>query len=169
MKLNAIPKMLAMIPSVMRGVGLADLERIKAITRATFPAVIQLSTEELASLIQRDPNSLLVVDVRSPKEFAVSHLPNAIRAESAEFIAKKAKEKGSRKVVLYCSVGFRSSLIANQLQRKGLSDISNLEGSIFAWANEGRPLFCGNHKTSQVHPYGNRWSGLLNPGLALPL
>ncbi len=168
-KPSAVPKMLAMIPSVFRGVDLSDLERIKDITRATFPSVPQMSTTELAAKVERNPASVLVVDVRSAKEFEVSHLPGAILAGSAESIAKTAKERGVQEVVLYCSVGFRSSRLASVLRQKGLSGVSNLEGSIFVWANEGRPLLRGTDRVHTVHPYGNRWAGLLKAGLALRL
>jgi hypothetical protein len=53
-----------------------------------------------------------------------------------------------------------------EIQRLGLPNVVNLEGSIFQWANEGRPLYCGELRAEQVHPYGAMWSGLLKQGLA---
>ena len=45
--------MLPMIPSVLRGVNLRDLEKIKAIVREAYPSVPQLSAQELDELMQR--------------------------------------------------------------------------------------------------------------------
>src|SRR3989442_143161 len=86
-RLRAIPKMLPMIPSVLRGVNLRDLEKIKAIVREAYPSVPQLSAQELDELMQRSA-SLLLVDVRSRKEFDVSHLRSANNFQSVEQIAE---------------------------------------------------------------------------------
>jgi rhodanese-related sulfurtransferase len=165
MKLAAIPTMLSMVPSVFRGVDLHDLETIKTIVRQTFPSVSQLSTGTLANWMEaRHP--LLLIDVRSNKEFAVSHLRNAFNLRSAREIAEVVKTQKPAKIILYCSVGFRSSRLAHALARDGNAEVMNLEGSIFQWANEGRALYRGEAPTSLVHPYGSRWAGLLKPGLA---
>jgi len=80
------------------------------------------------------------------------------------------------KVVCYCSVGYRSSYLAQQLQceldkpvyleKKSKVMVYNLEGSIFKWANEGKDLE-GNKgfKTVVVHPYNVIWGKLLNAEL----
>lgn len=45
----------------------------------------------------------------------------------------------------------------------------NLEGSIFAWANEGRPLVDDKGLATKVHPYDAKWGELLKPALRSPL
>lgn len=157
--------MLSMIPSVVRGVSVRDLERIKSITRAAYPEVAQLPIETLEGWMQaRKP--LLLVDVRSPGEFAVSHLRGAINVRSAKEIAEAARKRETSEIVLYCSVGFRSSRLAQILSERGVANVMNLEGSIFEWVNEGHPVYRGETAVSKVHPYGKRWAGLLKPGLA---
>jgi rhodanese-related sulfurtransferase len=161
---RAILEMLKMVPSLVRGCRVEDIAQIKRITRITFPEVRQISTAELSTWIaSRQPPVL--IDVRGGPEFAVSHLLNAANASSAPEIRRLMPTK-TAPCVLYCSVGFRSSRLAAQLTRDGYAQLWNLEGSIFAWANEGRPLFSGIEKTSKVHPFGQRWAGLLHPGLA---
>jgi rhodanese-related sulfurtransferase len=162
--LKALPKMLSMIPSVFGGVGLRDLETIKAIARQAYPSVPQLSTETLAEWMERAGSALLLIDVRSPDEFAVSHLRGAINLQRPEQIASAIEENAADRTILYCSVGFRSSRLAYALAEKG--KVSNLEGSIFQWANEGRAVFQGERLVEKIHPYGKRWAGLLKPGLA---
>ena len=46
-------------------------------------------------------------------------------------------------IVTYCSVGYRSGKMAERLQAAGYTNVRNLEGSIFKWANEHRPLVRG--------------------------
>ncbi|HKX61144.1 MAG TPA: rhodanese-like domain-containing protein [Verrucomicrobiae bacterium] len=163
---SAIPKMMSMLGSVLRGVRLPDLEKIKTITRQSFPTVRQISTLQLAEWMNNAKPDLLLVDVRGSEEFAVSQLHGAINATTAEGITEVIRERKPATAVLYCSVGFRSSRLAEQLARQGINNVANLEGSIFQWANEGRPLYQGQTPVQQVHPYGKRWAGLLRPGLA---
>lgn len=154
------------------GFGLAAVnaetwESLLAAIRKRFPAVRQLSTGDYADWIS-DANRAapLLIDVRSAKEYAVSHLQHARRAESLKQIQALAPAKG-RPIVLYCSVGYRSSALAQELVRAGYADVHNLEGSIFAWANEGRPVFRDGRQLDPpvVHPYDRKWGELLQRAL----
>ena len=72
-------------------------------------------------------------------------------------------------VVCYCSVGYRSSMVADKLKQylrsQGKKDVMvyNLEGGVFQWAIEGREL-TGEHK-EHVHPYSSFWGKLLPANL----
>jgi rhodanese-related sulfurtransferase len=108
----------------------------------------------------------LLVDVRGPAEFAVSHLRDAVNLRTEKAIAEVIACRRPVRTVLYCSVGFRSSRLAHQVGRRTISDVFNLEGSIFQWANEGHTVYQDAKPVLQVHPYGRRWIGLLKEGLA---
>ncbi|MDB6053241.1 MAG: Rhodanese-related sulfurtransferase [Verrucomicrobiales bacterium] len=160
--------MLSLIPSVIKGMTVGDLEKIKKICRGVFPTARQVSTKRVAEWMGEPKSCPLLIDVRSPKEFAVSHLPGALNLRSADAISRAIAERATvSRTVLYCSVGFRSSRLASELQRE-IKNVMNLEGSIFEWANEGRSLFQGEQPTKKVHPFGKIWAGLLKPGLASP-
>ena len=49
----------------------------------------------------------------------------------------------------YCAVGYRSAEMATQLRAAGFTNVRNLEGSIFQWANEHRPLVHGEQPVEQ--------------------
>ena len=136
--------------------------------RARFPEVVQVSTDTLASWLDDAGKSKrpVLLDVREREEYQVSHLEDAVPALSKEQ-ALKALEGSSRDqpVVLYCSVGYRSSEMADFLAKKGYRNIYNLEGSIFAWANEGRPVYRGDQQVEVVHPYDKIWGKLLKKAL----
>jgi rhodanese-related sulfurtransferase len=141
-----------------------DLARLREEIRARFPAVRTVSTAELAEWIER-PTGVqpLLLDARAPAEFAVSHLPGAILAPSAaEAIERLRARTNAGPVVFYCSVGYRSAELADQLQTAGFTNLFNLEGSIFQWANEGRPLFRGKARVEVVHPFDDDWGRLLD-------
>ena len=81
-------------------------------------------------------------------------------------LSKCCKDVSSdQRIVLYCSVGHRSSELAQFLMKKGYTEVYNLEGSIFAWANEGRPVYRGNERVKVVHPYDRTWGRLLKESL----
>jgi rhodanese-related sulfurtransferase len=141
---------------------------ILPVIRKRFPDVRQLSPVQLADWLG-DTNRntpLAIVDVRRPAEFAVSHLRGARNLPSVSEISKAGITKDTP-LVVYCSVGYRSSAVAEKLQRAGFTNVFNLEGSIFAWANEGRPLYRGTSEVRppRVHPYDKKWGELLKPEL----
>lgn len=61
--------------------------------------------------------------------------------------------KPNATVIVYCSVGYRSSQMAERLRKAGVANVFNLDGSIFQWANEGRPLQKAGEPAKVVHPY----------------
>ncbi len=134
-----------------------------------FPEVPTLTTQQLADWLSqgRAPFPILL-DVRRDNEFAVSHLPEAHRAASLEAALALGLDR-ERPIVAYCSVGYRSARLVEQLQGLGYSEVYNLAGSIFKWANEGRSLVGQSQPEPRVHPYNAIWGMLLKPGLASPL
>lgn len=135
---------------------------IKAKIRRHFPTVATISTADLASWLgDRSRPAPLLLDARKPAEHAVSHLPGAVLAptDDTDLKALAAAEPG-RPIVAYCSLGYRSAMLAERLAKMGHGDVYNLEGSIFVWANEGRPLYRGEREVRQVHPYGALWGKL---------
>lgn len=129
--------------------------------RVSFPSVRQLPAAQLAAwLTDSSHPKPLLLDVRQPEEFAVSHLAGARRVEFRdEANAVLAGVPPSQPIVCYCAAGFRSSVMAWRLSRAGHREVFNLEGAIFDWACEGRPLVCGEQPVRKVHPFN--WLGRL--------
>ena len=166
MRLGAVPEMLSLVPAAIAGMGVRDFEKLKAMIRKAYPSVPQLGTGALATWMEESKPSLLIADVRAPEEFAVSHLRGAVNLRTVEQIRDGMAQQGASTTVLYCAVGFRSSRLTDALIDQGVSEVVSLEGSIFQWANEGRALYRGDEPVRKVHPYGKRWAGLLEEGLA---
>lgn len=126
----------------------------------TFPAVPQWPPAEVAARLPE----VQLLDVREPAEYAVSHLPGARQVAPDADPAELARTLDpARPAVLYCSLGYRSSLLAERLMAAGFTNVANLRGCIFVWAAEGRPLESNGHPARVVHPYSPRFSFLL-PG-----
>jgi len=139
------------------------LTGMKKLVRTRFPNVPQTSTDELSAWLKdgRKPQPILI-DVRTPAEFDISHLPGARRVDPEAKVADVLPmlEKG-RPVVAYCSVGYRSSAMADRLRKAGVAQVSNLEGSIFQWASEGRRLEAYGKPADKVHPYNSTFGKML--------
>lgn len=143
---------------------LADVKRQ---VRETFPGVSQLSTPELQALLSANGGTeLVLLDTRETEEFDVSHLQGARLAPSLqEALQRLEGTPKDRLVVTYCSVGYRSSALADKLTEHGYTNVRNLEGSIFEWANRGLPVYRGEKEVRAVHPYNLWWGRLLNKNL----
>ena len=139
-------------------------ERTLRLVRQAFPDVPQMSIQQFATMRTDDTApDIVLLDARSATEFKVSHLPGAVLASNTR-MALEALDASDpvRTVVVYCSVGYRSSRLAEKLQARGIENVFNLEGSLFQWANEGRPLYRGEERVYQAHPYDEEWGQLLD-------
>jgi rhodanese-related sulfurtransferase len=138
---------------------------IKTRIRTDFPEVETISADALARELEENPQ-LVLLDARAPEEFAVSHLEGARRAlTKKEALTELRGLPPEQTVVVYCSVGYRSARLAEKLAGEGFTNVRNLEGSIFEWANAGRPVFRGASAVHEVHPYDGSWGELLRPDL----
>jgi rhodanese-related sulfurtransferase len=144
---------------------------LKTSLRHKFPKVEWISTSELADWLANKKRPVpVLLDVRTTDEWNVSHIagarrvdPNASVERAANGVAKETP------IVTYCAVGYRSGEIAERLRAAGFTNVHNLEGSIFQWANEHRPLVRGEERVSQVHPYNSFWGRLVNDDVRAPL
>ncbi len=81
----------------------------------------------------------VLIDVRTPEEFAAGHIPGAVNI-SVDQLAQRLNEIPKDKpVVLYCRSGNRSSQAAQILERAGYAQIYDL-GGIITWAQQGYPI-----------------------------
>lgn len=147
-----------------------DLEAMMAEIRAEYPEVPRISVEELAARLEAG-EPVLLLDTRDASEYAVSHLEGAVHAETVDLaVVAIATADVDGPVVLYCSVGYRSADLARELLASSDPlleghELLNLEGSIFAWANSGRPVYRDGRKVAKVHPYDKKWGKLLRSDL----
>jgi rhodanese-related sulfurtransferase len=104
----------------------------------------------------------VVLDARTEDEYAVSHLQGAVRIDPYKPSLRPLRGfSKDTAIVLYSSVGYRGARVADFLARQGYSQVYNLDGGEFRWANEGRPLFRQDRPTTEVHPYNPTWGLLL--------
>lgn len=152
--------LLALAAIAFAGRAFLRLAFIERQIRRKFPKVPQVSGQELERRLAAG-EEIVLLDVRRPEEFAVSHLPGARWLDPRDKEPKLEGVGRAAPVVAYCSVGWRSSQVAERLAAAGYANVANLEGAIFKWTREGRPLFQGERQVAKVHPYSPVWEFLV--------
>ena len=81
----------------------------------------------------------VLLDVRTPAEFASGHLPGAINLdfEAADFATAAAALDPGKTYALYCRSGNRSGQAMAQLRTAGFTSLYHLGGGIGAWTAAG--------------------------------
>jgi rhodanese-related sulfurtransferase len=159
---------LVSLTNVHHAFGQASLSMVEKIIESQY-AIPHLSVRQLAALLHsKDSADIILFDVREPPEYAVSHIHGAVSVvpsmSQAEFTRLYGSSIRKKRVVLYCSVGKRSSDLATKIQAAAAScgavSVENLRGGIFRWYNDGYAVENANGVTNTVHPYDSFW-GLL--------
>lgn len=114
-----------------------------------------ISVDELHARKQ----DFVILDAREKKEFDVSRIPGAQWVGYDDFKMDRLKGIDKDKpVLLYCSIGYRSEKIGERLKDAGYTQVYNLYGSIFEWANKGYPVVNEKGDTvNTLHTYNWFW------------
>lgn len=85
---------------------------------------------------------VLVVDVRTPDEFAAGHVPGAINLPHDTVTGDEPalSDWKQKPVVVYCHSGRRAGMAAKVLEAKGFTRIEHLSGDMQGWQQAGRPV-----------------------------
>jgi rhodanese-related sulfurtransferase len=123
--------------------------------------VPEISVDSLAKI----KDEVILLDAREPQEYNVSHIANATCVGYDNFDKAAVKNLDKNKpVVVYCSVGYRSEKISEQLREMGFKNVSNLYGGIFEWKNQNQTVVNQKGPTEKVHAYSPVWGVWLKKG-----
>ncbi|MDO4691416.1 MAG: FAD-dependent oxidoreductase [Porphyromonadaceae bacterium] len=84
-----------------------------------------------------DPENLgeaTLVDVRTPAEYQLGHIPGAINLPVDDLRGLLDRLDPARPVYVYCAVGLRGYLASNILRQRGFADVRNLVGGFKLWS-----------------------------------
>ncbi len=90
----------------------------------------------------KNDKSLHVIDVREEEELHSGHIPTAIhicKGVIERDIEKNISDQNAN-IVVYCSGGYRSALVAFNLQTMGYKNVASLSGGLRGWLELGYPL-----------------------------
>jgi phage shock protein E len=92
---------------------------------------------ELASLLARGQEQRpLVLDVRTPEEYADGHVPGAVLIPHDQLAMRLDALERDRPIIVYCRTGRRSALAETLLRQHG-HEVSQLQGSWLGWRAAG--------------------------------
>jgi len=80
----------------------------------------------------------LVLDVRTPEEYAAGHVPGALLIPHDQLAQRLAEISADRELVVYCHSGRRATLAERVLTAHG-RQVSQLDGSWLGWQAAGLP------------------------------
>lgn len=102
----------------------------------------KIAQETLLERMASGGGDLLILDVRTAKEFGEGHVPGAVNIPHDELesrLPEIAAERGAD-VVVYCRSGRRSEIALDLLARAGFERLHHLEGDYLAWSAADRPV-----------------------------
>ena len=103
-------------------------------------ATAQSSVAASPYLIERVANNeWLLIDVRSPQEFADGHIPGAVNMPNDSINDYIADLEGhtDKPIIIYCRSGRRAQLAMKVLQDMDFSEVMHLEGDMLGWSAAG--------------------------------
>ncbi len=95
----------------------------------------------LAERLAWGDRSLVVLDVRTPEEFAEGHVAGARNVPHTEIASRlvELEDARDRDVVVYCRSGRRAEIALEALRQAGFTRLRHLEGDWLRWSAEKRP------------------------------
>ena len=110
------------------------------------PAGVTLaSPTEAAAFIDGGPDDQVILDVRTPEEFAEGHIAGAINVDIYEPTFADEIDALDRGVpyVVYCRSGNRSAQATSLMDDLAFESVLEIDGGVVAWTDEGLPLVTG--------------------------
>ncbi len=95
-------------------------------------------------LVTQD-ETVIVLDVRTPEEYAMGHIEGALNIGIAEadFSERVSKLDRDKTYIVHCSANVENGRTAKSLKimsSLGFNELMNMEGGIAAWEQNGHPL-----------------------------
>jgi rhodanese-related sulfurtransferase len=98
-----------------------------------------IKTVEIAEIkAEIKKHDFIILDVRTPEEFAAGHLKNAININyyDKDFVERVSSLDKRKKVVVYCAVGGRSGQALTKMDALGFQYVLNMKGGYNAWKTQ---------------------------------
>jgi len=101
-----------------------------------------MSEDTLLARMASADKTMVVLDVRTPKEFAEGHVPGAINISHDQLEGRLSELDADRDrdVVVYCRSGHRAGLALGMLEKAGFKRLYHLDGDYLGWTAAQRPV-----------------------------
>lgn len=111
----------------------------KSASAKSKKAPAEITIDQAEKLTQSNTN-VVVLDVRTRKEFAAGHLPKATNLDfyAPDFEQQLAKLDKSKPYVVHCATGGRSAEARDKMQELGFESIYHMYGGYKGWQKAGK-------------------------------
>ncbi len=114
-----------------------------ATTETTTPSfqVTHVDANGAATFLAENADAI-VLDVRTPKEFAEGHVEGAVNINfrDEDFAEQLTRLDTSKTYLVHCQSGGRSTKSLPILERAGFTNVVHLDGGFRAWKKSGQPV-----------------------------
>lgn len=103
---------------------------------------VTIGPEQVLDRLKKEDPNLIVLDVRTPEEYAKGHVPHALNIPHDQ-LQSRIQEIGDargKEIVVYCRSGRRAASALEVLQKHGYSNLRHLEGDIAKWEEKKLPM-----------------------------
>jgi rhodanese-related sulfurtransferase len=97
-----------------------------------------LTPEEAKQLV--DEGKAVIVDVRTPAEYAFERIRGAMLVPLSEFDGHAMPTQEQKRVILQCASGVRSKVAADRMLEAGAEQVAHIDGGIAAWKRARLPF-----------------------------
>ena len=104
-----------------------------------IPGATEVAPEVFGS---KPIGTYLILDVRTPKEFAAGHLKNALNIPHDRLAERMSdfRKYANVPVLVYCKSGRRAELAIGVLSEAGFTNLNHLTGDMDGWLEAGYPV-----------------------------
>jgi adenylyltransferase/sulfurtransferase len=96
-----------------------------------------ISAVELKAILDANPDSVQIIDIREPHEIAMGMLPRSRAIPFGQVVRRKNEFDPKLFHIFICKIGIRSALAIRALKEAGFEGrLANLKDGTNAWANE---------------------------------
>jgi rhodanese-related sulfurtransferase len=135
--------LLAFVVGIVLASGCVHIKTSTTKPQTQTQIVEDIAPEEAYTLIQKnkDNPNFVILDVRTPKEFANEHIENAINSDyySETFKDDLNSLDKNKTYLIYCRSGGRSKMALDIVKELGFREAYNMLGGITQWKAKGMP------------------------------
>jgi phage shock protein E len=104
------------------------------------PVVKHTDAKQAAKLVAT--NAVIVLDIRTPDEFADGHIAGATNIDfmAGDFAERLGRLDRQKSYLLHCGSGRRSTNSLPQFSKLGFTNLIHLDGGFSAWQAAGNPV-----------------------------
>ena len=113
-----------------------------------------VTVDDLAELLEKNHNKVVILDVRSDTEWRKGHIPGAVHYQLQNITSDLLNEVSpDQNIYLVCNEGIRSAVMASKLQSYGFAHVKNTMGGMSEWEKRHHPLEEGENPGLDIQPF----------------